>query len=67
MRPATEQAGPVEEPPGSTPGSPGVQALTVVTVPFGFVARVVGEGPHNPQPTPNTAAPDGPGPAGAAA
>lgn len=51
MRPATEQAGPVEEPPGSTPGSPGVQALTVVTVPFGFVARVVASGPICPLPS----------------
>src|SRR5690348_6692033 len=50
MRPATEQAGPVDEPPGSIEGSPGVQALTVVTVPFGVVARVVASGPIWPLP-----------------
>lgn len=49
-RAATAQAGPVEEPPGSTDGSSGVHALTVVTVPFGVVARVVASGPICPFP-----------------
>src|SRR5258705_5481843 len=51
IRPATAVAGPVDEPPGSTDGSCGVQAVTVVTVPFGAVARVVASGPIWPLPT----------------
>jgi len=51
IRPATEQAGPVDDPPGSIDGVPGVQALTVVIVPFGVVARVVASGPIWPLPT----------------
>ena len=45
IRPATAVAVPVEEPPGSTRGSVGAQALTVVTTPAGVVARVVASGP----------------------
>ena len=50
IRAATVQAGPVEEPPGSTEGSEGVQALTVVIRPSGVVARVVANGPICPLP-----------------
>ncbi len=50
IRPATEHAGPVDEPPGSIDGSFGVHAFTVVTVPFGVVARVVASGPIWPLP-----------------
>src|SRR5882757_2365305 len=50
IRPATEQAGPVDDPPGSIDGVPGVQALSVVIVPFGVVARVVASGPICPLP-----------------
>src|SRR5690606_39818376 len=45
MRPATAVAEPVEEPPGSTAGFVGAQALTVVISPVGVVARVVASGP----------------------
>nr|WP_281282716.1 hypothetical protein [Nonomuraea terrae] len=44
-RPATAVAVPVDEPPGLTPGSSGVHALTVVISPDGVVARVVASGP----------------------
>jgi hypothetical protein len=51
IRAATAQAGPVDEPPGSTLGSSGVQAFTVVMVPLGVVARVVASGPICPLPS----------------
>src|SRR5882672_3501472 len=51
IRPATEQAGPVDEPPGSVAMLSGVHALTVVIVPFGVVARVVASGPIWPLPS----------------
>src|SRR5882757_3477658 len=42
---ATAVADPEDEPPGSTLGSAGVHALTVVIRPSGVVARVVASGP----------------------
>jgi hypothetical protein len=45
IRPATDVAVPVDEPPGFVPGFVGVQALIVVVMPFGVVARVVANGP----------------------
>ena len=45
MRPATAVPVPVDDPPGSTSGSAGAHALTVVIVPLGVVARVVASGP----------------------
>ena len=51
IRPATAQAGPVDEPPGSMSGLSGVQALTVVIMPLGVVARVVASGPICPLPS----------------
>src|SRR5688572_1853523 len=44
-RPATAVAVPVEQPPGLVDGFDGVHAFTVVTTPFGVVARVVASGP----------------------
>ena len=45
IRPATAVADPVDDPPGYTAGSSGVQALTVVIMPSGVVALVVASGP----------------------
>ncbi len=45
MRAATDVADPLDEPPGSTEGSAGAHAFTVVGSPSGVVARLVARGP----------------------